>query len=477
MYIWRYNKITTYRLHSVQEIIFLNKTEENIMRRQAFASKRKLFFISLVILGSIFVSSIVYGAQKNFEMGTYLRVRHEFWKNIFDFENSTKDNRNYFRIKSSLWSKLEINDTISLFAKFTDEFKAYTYLYKSASGKKGERFDINEIVFDNLYLDIKKVFGSPVDLRLGRQDFLVTYGEGFLIMDGTPFDGSRTFYFNAAKASLEVNEKNTVDAIYINNHREDDIFPIMNELSPHQQLNASDEQGALLYWKGKPVENLSWDKYYFFKRESGGGPRLQSQTSNLHTIGSFAKYNFSPWSIKGQIAYQFGDYGEFRRSGLGGYAYLERAFKDVKWSPTVRTGFIFLSGDDPSTDSIEGWNPLFSRWPWMSELYSLSFNGESGLDYWTNLQMWRAELLVLPTAKTKIRLWYNFLRANEIPRSTSFALGGGKNRGHLPQARIDYKISDNINAYILVEYFIPGNFHADTADSALFLRSEITFKF
>ena len=107
-----------------------------------------------------------------------------------------KDNRNRFRIKSSLWGKKDFNEDVSLCAKLTNEFNAYPYFYQSASSKKRLRFDIHEVVFDNLYLDVKNLLDMPVDIRFGRQDFLFTYGEGFLIMDGTPYDGSRTFYFN-----------------------------------------------------------------------------------------------------------------------------------------------------------------------------------------------------------------------------------------------------------------------------------------
>ena len=33
-------------------------------------------------------------ADMSFKPGVQLRLRHELWKNIFDLENSSKDNRN-----------------------------------------------------------------------------------------------------------------------------------------------------------------------------------------------------------------------------------------------------------------------------------------------------------------------------------------------------------------------------------------------
>ncbi len=413
-------------------------------------------------------------AEIDLKGGSYLRLRHEYWKNVFDLENSAKDDRNFFRFKGCLWAELDLGDDISYFVRVTDEFKSYVY-YLQRTGKKRPRFDLDEVVIDNLYLDHKNFLGLPLDLRVGRQDFLFTYGEGFLIMDGTPLDGSRTYYFNAARVTWHMDERNSLDFVYINDPIEDDILPHIKQKPPHRKLNATDEQAVMTYWKGDPIEDVHLEGYYIFKREDGGGPRLQARQTDLSTVGSFARCAFAPWALRAQFAYQFGEYGPYDREGFGGYVFLDTSFEDVAWSPAASAGFIYLSGDDPSTSGNEGWDPLFSRWPWMSELYCLTYAGESGLAYWTNLQMWRAELVLKPIRKTKLSLWYNFLRANDNPAGALF--GTGKNRGHLPQAKLEYSLDENISAYVLAEYFVPGNFYSDSADEAFFLRTELTFKF
>ena len=157
------------------------------------------------------------GFQDMLKVGGSLRLRHEYWRNIFDLENRTRGDRNFFRFKASLWTKLNLAENLALFAKLTDESRAYMYYHISRKGKTTHYFDDSEVVFDNLYIDIKDLLGAPIDFRLGRQDFLGQYGEGFLIMDGTPLDGSRTFYFNALKATWRVDDKNTVDFVYIDN--------------------------------------------------------------------------------------------------------------------------------------------------------------------------------------------------------------------------------------------------------------------
>lgn len=431
----------------------------------------KVFLYSVLYILLVSVNSFAV----EFKPGAALRLRHEYWKNIFDMENTTKDNRDYFRFRTSIWGDLKFTEDVSLFTKLTDEFKAYTYYYQSASRKKDLHFDIDEMVFDNLYLDVKNTLGFPVDLRLGRQD-LTTYGEGFLLMDGTPSDGSRTYYFNAAKASWNIDEDNSLDFMYINDHREDDILPSINEKVPHQQINATDEEAGVLYLKSKAIEKLYLEGYYIYKIEDLGGAGLQARKTELNTIGSYAKYTFAPWTLRGQLAGQFGDYGTNDREGLGGYMYLDRDFADIMWTPKLTVGYIYLSGDDPSTSENEAWDPLFSRYPWISDAYSLHYSTETGISsYWTNLQAYRLDLSLKLNEKTKFDLGYNYLRANENPSGTVFSTG--KTRGHLPKAKLSYNFNKNISTYIQLEYFVPGSFYVDAADDALFLRTEMMIKF
>ena len=458
---------------------------------------RKVFVSLFVLMIAGALLSCQAFADTQFKYGGAERMRYEYWKNWKDMDNCQLDTRNFFRFKTSLWGQMDVDKDFSLYAKLTNEFKAYTY-FGGATGsvpdksadKKGYRFDINEVVFDNLYADMKGFMDLPVDLRLGRQDFLGTYGEGFLIMDGTPQDGSRTFYFNAAKATWHMDDKRDLDFIYINDPRDEEFLPVINRLmvpngatkdKAPQLLNTTDEQAGVLYFKDKSIKDLALETYYIFKKEAQeGGIGYQSQKGEINTIGAFTKYNFSPYTLRTQGAFQFGDYGTNDRDAFGGYAFLDKDFKDAKFSPKLSAGAIYLSGDNQSTTKNEGWDPLFSRYPWISELYVNSMAGETGIPgYWTNMQAYRVELVLNTTKKTKLTLDYNYLRANAqvapgyLP--TIFS-GTGKDRGHLPQIRLDYKINDNVTTYFLGEYLKPGNFYVDN-DPAIFLRTEVQIKF
>ena len=438
---------------------------------------KKKWWIFLVI-----VFAVSAFCEDNFNYGFMLRLRQEYFKNAWDFNNQSPifNNDNYFRIKGCFWMKYNFNKNVSIYTRLTSEPDIYLNSKGTLRKSAGRPIGDDEIVFDNLYLDVKNAFGLPLDLRIGRQDFLFTYGEGFVILDGTPYDGSRTVYFNATKATYHFNKENSLDFIFIYNRSEDEYLPVINNLE--RRLNTSDEKAFVLYGKLKPAERLSLEPYYIYKSEDAyktkGGtniPKLE-----LNTVGTRSVYSFAPWRLRGELAYQFGDYENYiDRNGLGGYVYLTRFFKEKKFSPSLDFGFAYLSGDYDKTKNMNtGWDPLFSRWPWISELYLFSYVIEGNEPaYWTNLQLWRATLKLNLTKKTNLAIVYNYLRANECLNGIG-SFGTGKERGHMPQIILKHKFNKNISGHLWCEYFIPGDFYAsNNQDPALFLRWQMVFKF
>jgi hypothetical protein len=442
------------------------------------ALRNKYVVACLCVVSSMMLAVGPAFAEMKYSWGPYLRLRHEYWKNIFDADNDKLDNRNFFRIKTSLWGQAYWNEKAGIFLKLTNENKPYAYWGVNATGNKDYHYDLHELVIDNLYADIKNVFGCPVDLRLGRQDFPSNmYGEGFLISDGTPRDGSRTFYFNAAKASWRLAEKGTLDFIAIKESKTDDILPVANRQDGEQMLNYSDEFAYVLYHKTDAIENLHWEQFYIYKREAQDRPAPLPDKSTINTWGTYGKYAWQPFTFRGQAAYQSGTLGTNDRSGFGGYLYVDRDFKDAPWAPCISFGYTYLSGDERGTSTHEGFDQLFSTYTWMSELYNLSYQNETGTSYWTNLQMWRLALTATFTPRLKGMAEYNYLRANEAQTGVHSSFGTGMERGHLQRIKVEYAFNKNTSAYILAEYFIPGDFYADKADASVFVRTELQLKF
>ena len=464
--------------------------------------KRFLAVALLVLVVGVFFVSAAF-AEMTFKYGASERIRQEVWDNLIDLKTlpptNTDYDRNFFRFKTSLWGSADFNKDTGVFLKLTSEVYYNLGPYKQPSGQKGTKFtqlDENEGVIDNLYLKANNVFGLPVDLKIGRQDFLGPdmYGEGFLISDGNPNDGSRCFYFNAAKARWRINENNSIDFVYITDQFEDRYLPTWRTAVPDKGtyfnnkkiLNASDEQAFVVYGRDKLSENLSVEPYYIYKREEKHPIGPPTPGLDLNTIGARAVYQVDPWKLGGEFAHQFGQFDGGRdRSAYGGYIFGSRKFKDMPLKPEFELRFVYLSGDDPKTNKDENWDPLFSRAPYWNELliytqiYETIKEGYAIPGYWTNSQLYMAKASMELTPDTKLSLSYQYWRANEPADTlTPFKpmFGTGHERGHLPTAFITHKFNKNIDAFFQYEYFIPGNFYADKAKNGQFLRWQLQVK-
>ncbi len=430
----------------------------------------------LIFMASMIIVSDVLAAVE-FKYGGSLRLRQELWENAFDLDTLKVKNENFFRLRTSVWGQVTIDKDYSAYLKLTNEAR---YFINSRTPSNNS-FDEDEIVIDNLYADFKNVFKLPVDIRIGRQDFLFNYGEGFLIMDGTPGDGSRTFYFNAVKAVWKINQNNSLDFVVLSNPVRDIYLPSLYAANK-RALNTSDEKGFFVYGKNKITDNLSVEPYYIYKKEDkfAATPNLE-----LNTIGMRAVYKYDTWRFRGEFAYQFGEYDGGRdRRGAGGYIAAGRKYDNVALKPEFDLSFIYLSGDKPSTSKHEGWNPLFSRWPMWSELLVFTIVNENLKDgrtpaYWTNMLIYRANVKLNFSANTNLSLWYNYLRADQSTQGLNPAMfsNSGKDRGHLPQAMLNHKFTKNIDGYLLAEYFIPKGFYSKDANDALFFRWQLQYRF
>jgi hypothetical protein len=451
--------------------------------------KKGLTKVSLALMLFLLFAVSAY-AEVETSYGINFRLRQETWDNLFDMNiidvtsNSpvfTRPDDNYFRLKTSPWFKATVDKQYVFYTKLTNEMRYYMETSSQASRPAG--YNKDEIVFDNLYASANSIAGSPVELTVGRQD-LMTYGEGFVIMDGTPVDGSRTYYFDAAKGVVKFGDRTSVDLIWITDQYSDRALPSLYS-EPRRQLNTTDEQAAVVYGRTRIGETLNLEPYYIYKREQTTPLPYGTQGAlKLNTVGARAVYGLGKgWNLRGEFAHQFGSYENGTdRTGDGGYAYISRKYEEVALQPYFELGGAYLSGDDPkTTNKVEAWDPLFSRWPWMSELYVLSYGTETGIvGYWTNLQLYRASFKFTLDPATRLDLSYNYLRANEnshVSTAPPIYSADGKDRGSLIQAKLSHKFSKAVDGYFLLEDFVPGNYYVPTnRDNAMFVRWELQWK-
>jgi hypothetical protein len=353
-------------------------------------------------------------------------------------------------------------------------------------------------MIDNAWFEVKNLLNSGFTLRAGRQDLI--YGEGLVLLDGTPYDGSQTISFDAIKLSYP-HEWGVTDFIYSKLHEND--------------FSAADDEDLYGIYNKLTIYDTGLEPYILYRNKNLDGlagvnppdvfdPSPEEQTLLL---GMRATHSFDlnddgvKLDLAGEIGKEWGkvdftgtdllpaalqfarDPSEQRvdRDAWGGYAHATLSFNNVVWKPKIKTAFNYFSGDDPDTEDYEGWDDFYGQWPKFSELYVYSlydgFKGRTGFNdqdigVWSNMLIPEVMLTVQPTEKMTQSLRYLYYLAEE-----KNGPGDGDERGHNLQWLTTYVFTQNLSGHFLAEWFAPGDYYADDADDAVFVRFQLMYQF
>lgn len=400
-----------------------------------------------------------------FSWGFRERVRQEYLKNAFDMNNDLADDRNHIRVRSQLWFSIKPRKDLELYVKLNNEHRHY---FKPDRDLEFDEF-IHELIFENLYVELTDIAGSPVSVTLGRQDIML--GEGFLYMDGGPLDGSRTAYMNAVKVTVK-GENRSLMVHALSNPQKDQYLPVINDQD--KNLIESDEKGGGILFTDATHPEAKMTGYYYYKIEEKS--ELRNEETRLHTVGAHVKGAlFDHFDYAAEAAYQTGSYGSADRTGFGGYAHVSYT-PPARFEPKFTAGMIYLSGDDPKTPEYEGWDPLYSRWPKWSDLYIYTLATEHGVAYWDNLSAPFAKVAISPAKKFEL---VGALYVMSVPQTTlrpgSEIFGSGTDRGLLSIIRFNWRCTEYLSGHLVWNRIAPGDYYFGGSDSAHFLRWEFNF--
>ncbi len=404
------------------------------------------------------------------------RIRSERWNDIIDHDAAREDARTQVRFRSRLWADWTVSEDLRIVAGVANENKKITHPDVAANGR--------EVFVETLYADWR--LAPRWTLKVGRQNLM--RGEGFVLFDGSALDGSRSAYFNAVDLAWSPG-KSTLEFLAISDPGKDRYLPRLNEAaSPAevQRLNEWDERALGIYFTGREWEGATLEAYGFLKTETGDSrpvtnPQFQPDR-RVWTLGGRGVRDLGRgWTIMAEAAGQWGSQepvpgtSEADRSiaAWGGYARVRKAF-EAPWKPTASLGYIGLSGDDPRTRKVEGWDPLFSRWPRWSELYIYSQVPERGVAYATNLGMWEAEARLAPMKHLDLRATWYRMAAFQSLGTAGPLFGSGTRRGDLWEFRGDVTVNAHWKGHVVYERLSPGDAYTGRAPGS-YLRFEVTY--
>ena len=153
-------------------------------------------------------------------MGLDLRLREVFTRNLFGVNDQFGDpagnwnNYHWQRYRGRLSTKVALNEDVDFNTRLTWEFWGHCSPDESFTPFFSEKsYDFDEAIFDHFNIQMRNAFDMPLTLTIGRQDIIL--GTGWLVLDGTPADGSRTIFFDAIRATYDLSDTSKVDLIYI----------------------------------------------------------------------------------------------------------------------------------------------------------------------------------------------------------------------------------------------------------------------
>jgi hypothetical protein len=427
-------------------------------------------FCALIIFAALFINVAYLNASADepagtpptpkYKFGFTERFRIETWDNSTSLNNSSNAGSTYTRNRSTFMGQWLPNEKLELGLKFGNEFRSYF-------APSNKQFNIDEIFVDQLYFKWKNISDIPVTLTAGRQNMM--FGEGFVIMDGGPLDGSRSGYFNAIRTDYQFRPKVNLTAFYSTQHRTDDFLPLINDKS--KALTDQHENAGALYFDGT-FGSRNFQAYYIRKDAKSIATRPKSE---INAIGERTQ---SPIvknvALTFEWAYEFGKMGTTNLSAFGGYIYLTwQSGWPQKYPLTITLGTIYLSGDDPNSTKYEGWDPLYGRWPKWSDSYIYTLSKEGGVAYWTNLFSLYGRAQVDITKNVRFLFDYHHLMApQEASSGLAFPGGNGKHRGELGIVKLTYQINKMVSGHLIWENFNPGSYYFSGADAANWMRIE-----
>lgn len=430
-------------------------------------------FIALILAAACVLPAAATGettdACSRLKFYFWERVRQESWDNTMSLNEAAGDSSAYMRLRTSLGARWTPGRAWEVHLRLTNENRLY--LAPKLDPRLTTDFNVHEVFFDQLYVRWRNPGRLPLTATIGRQELML--GEGFLIMDGGPLDGSRSTYFNGLRLDYALKDKAHLMFFFVRQGRTDRLLPVINDKG--QALVEQEEQGAGFYFNGK-LKHTGLEAY-LFRKDAFAFAHLPGGA--LHVAGGRVSHPFSDrLALTAEGAVQLGTLGAEHRRGLGGYFHLDHKPKRRFPMPEQLTlGGIYLSGDNPATPTHEGWDAAFSRWPkWSDSLIYLQAR-ETRVADWTNFISLYGQLIFEPADRIKLILALHKLAAAEKTPPSSLLSGAGCDRGNLLIAKVSYDVSGNLAGRLIWEHFTPGNFYAIGADSYNWVQFELFFRF
>jgi hypothetical protein len=439
--------------------------------------------------------------------GADLRFRNEYFKDLLTLNpRAALAEQDYFRFRGRVWTSITPLEDYSFNARLASEPREWMKPAGYTTFAPQSGLDMTEGVFDNINVKGINIAGLPLTATVGRQDIFM--GDGWLVGDGTPYDGSWTYFLDSARLAYELkDQQTTIEAIgIIQDARDSGWMPVLNA-EQDRLLTEQNEKGAILQIANTTMKAANLTGYFIYKNDSAACmPEAQAlkyhpDNADIYTFGGRVNGLLSEhWKYWAEGAYQFGrkEYPILaspyipadtyhNMAAYGFNSKLSYMFKD-KLHNQLTMSFEFLSGDNPNSGNDEMFDVLWGRWPRWSEIGLYSYAPETRVGQEANLIRFGPTWTVDPIKDLQFSASYYALFAptdvptlgatQSLPANNPARLftDSGNFRGHFASAMLKYRFSQHMTGHLWSEFLFPGDYYVNR-DLMCFLRAEVMFTF
>lgn len=275
------------------------------------------------------------------EVGGSLRIRG----NYFNMDSLGK--YSFIEQRTRLNVKADFTDDVSAFIEFDyynmwgEDFRSN---YLTGADFRSSQFNDNDVALYQAYIRADNLWGTPLSLRVGRQEFRL--GNAFFI--GT--QESSAFFYGMS-----------YDAILLTYAHEQFVLNAVTAKTFERYGDFMKDDADLygVYFSYIGIEDVSLDAYWLYARDRVGALGNDDDI-HLHTVGLRGAGVVNNFDFDVEGAYQFGsvhgipnpwfrvfnreadvDFDEFGVNAELGYTF------DVSWQPRVFGRFAYLGGGSP----------------------------------------------------------------------------------------------------------------------------------
>lgn len=276
------------------------------------------------------------------EVGGSLRIRGNYFNMDSLGDYSFVEQRTRLNVKANFTEDVTAFIEFDYYDMWGEDFRS-VYL-TGADFRAGQ----NDVALYQGYIDVKNMWGTPLSLRVGRQEFklgnqfFIGAGDTSAYFTGVSWDGLLLSYVHDVFA-LHLCTAKTYEAYSDFLEDDADIF------------------GAYFTYFG--MEDITMDAYWLYVRDDVA---LMGDRVDLHTLGMRGGGVVGAFDFELEAAYQLGeidgvknpwfrifnreadvDYDEFGVNAELGYTF------DIAWQPRLFARFAYLGGGDPDRS---GWS-------------------------------------------------------------------------------------------------------------------------